>query len=105
MRTLLGQLGLTQVRHVTPVRIGAGPGLVRQVYRQVEREFGVLAPPMALHSPAPPGRAGRRAQGTGPPRWGPAPPRGPAGAGARDSGTEEGARRQKPACPADLAPD
>jgi AhpD family alkylhydroperoxidase len=154
MRTLLGQLGLTQVRHVTPVRIGAGPGLVRQVYRQVEREFGVLAPPMALHSPAPQvlaaswlmlretlivtgqvdratkeavaaavslsntcpfcvtvhsntlsGLAGRTAQGNGPARSVTDPPMRAAEAWARDSGTEEGARRHKPACPADLAPD
>jgi AhpD family alkylhydroperoxidase len=54
IRTLLGQLGLTQVQHVSPVRLGAAPDLVRQVYGQVEREFGVLAPPVALHAPAPP---------------------------------------------------
>ncbi|HEX6527785.1 MAG TPA: carboxymuconolactone decarboxylase family protein [Streptosporangiaceae bacterium] len=51
--TLLGQLGLTQVRHVSPVRRGAAPDLVRRVYGQVEQEFGVLAPPVALHAPAP----------------------------------------------------
>ncbi|HEV3380625.1 MAG TPA: carboxymuconolactone decarboxylase family protein [Trebonia sp.] len=53
IRKVLGQLGLTQVRHVKPVRIGAGPPSVSRIYEQVEREFGVLAPPMALHSPAP----------------------------------------------------
>jgi len=42
-----------QVRHVTPVRAAAARGLVGTVYRQVERDFGMLAPPMALHSPAP----------------------------------------------------
>jgi AhpD family alkylhydroperoxidase len=52
-RTMLGQLGLTQVRYVTPVRLGAAHDLVGQVYQQVQRDFGVLAPPVALHSPAP----------------------------------------------------
>jgi AhpD family alkylhydroperoxidase len=44
---------LAQVRHVTPVRPGAATGLVARVYDQVERDFGMLAPPVALHSPAP----------------------------------------------------
>ena len=51
--TLLGQLGLTQVRYVSPVRPRVARGLVGRVYEQVEREFGVLAPSVALHSPAP----------------------------------------------------
>src|SRR5580698_11602813 len=51
--TLLGQLGLTQVRYVSPVRRGAAQGLAGRVYEQVEREFGVLAPSLALFSPAP----------------------------------------------------
>jgi AhpD family alkylhydroperoxidase len=53
MTTVLGQLGLTQVRYVSPVRRGATQGLVDRVYEQVEREFGVLAPSLVLHSPAP----------------------------------------------------
>jgi AhpD family alkylhydroperoxidase len=44
---------LAQVRHVAPVRPGAATGLVARVYDQVERDFGMLAPPIALHSPAP----------------------------------------------------
>ncbi|WP_169944091.1 carboxymuconolactone decarboxylase family protein [Microbispora sp. H11081] len=44
---------LRQIRHVTPVRPGAAPDLVRRVYGQVERDFGMLAPPVILHSPAP----------------------------------------------------
>lgn len=44
---------LRQVRHVTPVRPAAATGLVAQVYQQVERDFGMLAPPISLHSPAP----------------------------------------------------
>jgi AhpD family alkylhydroperoxidase len=44
---------LDQVRYVTPVRPGQAQGLVATVYRQVERDFGMLAPPVALHSPAP----------------------------------------------------
>src|SRR5260370_8479149 len=51
--TVLGQLGLTQVRYVSPVRRGAAQGLAGRVYDQVEREFGVLAPSLALFSPAP----------------------------------------------------
>jgi alkylhydroperoxidase family enzyme len=50
---VLGQLGLTQVRYVSPVRRSAAQGLVGRVYEQVEREFGVLAPSLALFSPAP----------------------------------------------------
>ena len=51
--TVLGQLGLTQVRYVSPVRRGAAQGLAGRVYDQVEREFGVLAPSLVLLSPAP----------------------------------------------------
>jgi hypothetical protein len=53
LTTVLGQLGLTQVRYVSPVRGGAAQGLVGRVYQQVEREFGILAPSLVLHSPAP----------------------------------------------------
>jgi hypothetical protein len=53
MTTVLGQLGLTQVRYVSPVRPGAAQGLVSQVYGQIEQEFGILAPSIVLHSPAP----------------------------------------------------
>jgi AhpD family alkylhydroperoxidase len=44
---------LTDVRHVVPVRPGSARHLVADVYGQLEREFGVLAPPVALHSPEP----------------------------------------------------
>jgi AhpD family alkylhydroperoxidase len=40
-------------RHVRPVPIGEATGLVATVYHRVEREFGMLAPPLTLHSPAP----------------------------------------------------
>ncbi|MEU1586968.1 carboxymuconolactone decarboxylase family protein [Micromonospora sp. NPDC005710] len=46
------------VRHVTPVPIAVAEGLVATVYEQVERDFGMLAPPVALHSPAPEPLAG-----------------------------------------------
>nr|AFV52132.1 hypothetical protein [Streptoalloteichus sp. ATCC 53650] len=49
----LAGLPLRGVRHVTPVRPGAARGVVREVYRQVGRDFGMIAPPVALHSPAP----------------------------------------------------
>jgi AhpD family alkylhydroperoxidase len=45
---------LAQIRHVAPVRPGGSADeLVTRVYEQMEREFGVIAPPVALHSPAP----------------------------------------------------
>ncbi|MER7729101.1 carboxymuconolactone decarboxylase family protein [Streptomyces sp. NPDC096323] len=46
-------LALAQIRHVTPVRPGGADQLTAQVYRQMEREFGILAPPVVLHSPVP----------------------------------------------------
>ncbi|MFF3108942.1 carboxymuconolactone decarboxylase family protein [Kitasatospora sp. NPDC057904] len=52
MRTALrGSLG--QVRHVAPVRPARAGAPVARVYAEVEREFGMLAPPVALHAPAP----------------------------------------------------
>ncbi|WP_433496279.1 carboxymuconolactone decarboxylase family protein [Sphaerimonospora sp. CA-214678] len=76
--TRLMRGSLDQVRHVTPVRPDAAPDLVARVYAQMTRDFGMLAPPVALHSPAPAclaacwlmlresllagGRAGRRAR-------------------------------------------
>jgi AhpD family alkylhydroperoxidase len=42
-----------QIRYVRPVSPGAATSLVRAVYAQVERDFGMLAPPVALHSAAP----------------------------------------------------
>ncbi len=44
---------LSQVRYVTPVHPRRASGLVTAVYQQAERDFGLLAPPLALHSPAP----------------------------------------------------
>ncbi|RSM60413.1 alkylhydroperoxidase [Amycolatopsis sp. WAC 01376] len=44
---------LREVRYVRPVPYGRATGLVRDVYRRLEREFGMLAPPVALHSPSP----------------------------------------------------
>ncbi|MEV5573194.1 carboxymuconolactone decarboxylase family protein [Spirillospora sp. NPDC052269] len=36
-----------------PVPAGSADGLVAEVYEQLEADFGMLAPPVALHSPAP----------------------------------------------------
>ncbi|MER7419609.1 hypothetical protein ABT346_22990 [Micromonospora peucetia] len=44
---------LTHVRHVTPVAPEAADGPVARVYRQMAEDFGVFAPPVLLHSPAP----------------------------------------------------
>ncbi|MBZ6477621.1 carboxymuconolactone decarboxylase family protein [Streptomyces griseocarneus] len=56
MRTLVRTAlrgSLAQIRHVRAVPPGAAEGLVATVYAASEREFGLLAPPLALHSPAP----------------------------------------------------
>jgi alkylhydroperoxidase family enzyme len=45
---------VAQLRYVSPIPPGAARGLVAEVYAQVQREFGMLAPPITLHSPAPP---------------------------------------------------
>lgn len=52
MQTALRR-SLDQVRHVTPVKAAGADDTVARVYQQVERDFGMLAPPVALHSPAP----------------------------------------------------
>ncbi|MEV5689189.1 alkylhydroperoxidase [Streptomyces sp. NPDC052164] len=44
---------LKDVRYVRVVAPAEAYGPVAEVYAQVERDFGVLAPPVALHSPAP----------------------------------------------------
>ena len=44
---------LDQISYVTPVRVTGADDTVARVYRQVEQDFGMLAPPVALHSPAP----------------------------------------------------
>lgn len=44
---------LDQVRYVSPVRPGDARHLIAAVYAQVEEDFGMLATPVALHSPAP----------------------------------------------------
>ncbi|MFE6616045.1 carboxymuconolactone decarboxylase family protein [Amycolatopsis sp. NPDC057786] len=44
---------VNEVRYVRPVPFGRATGLVRDVYGQLERDFGMLAPPVALHSPSP----------------------------------------------------
>jgi alkylhydroperoxidase family enzyme len=44
---------LGQVRHVTPVPPQRAQGVVARVYQQMTRDFGMIAPPVALHSPVP----------------------------------------------------
>jgi AhpD family alkylhydroperoxidase len=43
----------SHVRYISPVPFAAATGLVDTVYRRIEAEFGMLAPPLALHAPAP----------------------------------------------------
>lgn len=42
-----------RIRHIRPVSPASASGLVAQVYQQAKREFGMLAPPLTLHSPVP----------------------------------------------------
>jgi AhpD family alkylhydroperoxidase len=42
-----------QVQHVASIPPGAARGLVAEVYSQVERDFGMVAPPITLHAAAP----------------------------------------------------
>jgi len=44
---------LRDIKYVEAVRPRRAAGLVKDVYRQAERDFGILAPPIALHSPSP----------------------------------------------------
>lgn len=44
---------LNDIQHVTATPYAAADGVVATVYAQAERDFGLLAPPVALHSPAP----------------------------------------------------
>lgn len=44
---------LTHIRHVTPVPPNTATGSVAEVYRQLAADFGIYAPPVMLHSPAP----------------------------------------------------
>ncbi|ONI90351.1 hypothetical protein ALI144C_03120 [Actinosynnema sp. ALI-1.44] len=44
---------LAGIDHVSPAPPSGDNALAASVYRQVESDFGLLAPPVALHSPAP----------------------------------------------------
>jgi hypothetical protein len=46
-------LSTVQVRQVRSVRYGAAGSDVARVYRELERDFGVLAPPIILHANSP----------------------------------------------------
>lgn len=48
------KVGRTHIRYLTPVPFGAATGPVAEVYHEMERDFGMLAPPLALHAPSPP---------------------------------------------------
>jgi AhpD family alkylhydroperoxidase len=52
IRTALWK-SLSRVRYVSVTRPAHAQDLVAEVYRQVERDLGMLAPPVALHSVAP----------------------------------------------------
>lgn len=42
-----------QIRHVQPVSPKVAAGRTARVYQQLGRDFGMLAPPVSLHAPAP----------------------------------------------------
>jgi AhpD family alkylhydroperoxidase len=44
---------LRGIRHVSPVPVRRAHDLTASVYQQVEKDFGLLAPPVALHASAP----------------------------------------------------
>ncbi|WP_117210184.1 carboxymuconolactone decarboxylase family protein, partial [Allorhizocola rhizosphaerae] len=44
---------LSQIRHIAAVPEKGADPRVAHVYRAMERDFGMLAPPVALHAPAP----------------------------------------------------
>jgi len=44
---------MTHIRYVSPVPAHAATGLAARVCREVERDFGMLAPPLTLHAAAP----------------------------------------------------
>jgi hypothetical protein len=53
LRTTLRGLALAQVRHVDPVPLRSARPPVAGIYRDLETQFGILAPPVALHAPSP----------------------------------------------------
>jgi AhpD family alkylhydroperoxidase len=53
VRRALRPLSFLQVRHISPVRGGDVDERVPAIYQEMERLFGVISPPVALHSPAP----------------------------------------------------
>jgi AhpD family alkylhydroperoxidase len=46
-------LSLLQVRHVSTVSFGEAADDTARIYRELEGDFGVLAPPVVLHAPVP----------------------------------------------------
>jgi len=53
VRVRLRSRSLVQIRRVASVPFDTSEPTVSRVYREVERDFGVLAPPVALHAPSP----------------------------------------------------
>lgn len=53
VRVGLRNLSTAQIRHVRAVRYRAAEAETARVYREIERDFGILAPPVILHAPAP----------------------------------------------------
>ena len=54
LRAATRRIAPAHIRYVRPVPPETAAEPVARVYRQVEADFGMLAPPVALHAPAPP---------------------------------------------------
>jgi AhpD family alkylhydroperoxidase len=47
------RVGMAHIRYVQPVSVPLAPPPVARVYGEMERDFGMVAPPLALHAPSP----------------------------------------------------
>src|SRR4051812_44044903 len=45
--------GASKIRYLSPVPPEAAQGAVATVYAEAQRDFGLLAPPLVIHSPVP----------------------------------------------------
>lgn len=53
IKKVMRPLTFAQIRWVTPDRTGGSDPRLARVYAEMDRVFGVISPPIALHSPAP----------------------------------------------------
>jgi AhpD family alkylhydroperoxidase len=53
IKKVMRPLTFAQIRWVTPDRRGSSDPRIARIYGEMDRVFGVISPPIALHSPAP----------------------------------------------------